>query len=76
MLVENVRCSKMFAGLCDDYFPSSNKQEVADMKKFAEKLISLCADRMTGSRCKSNGEIRKTYRAKGQIIATGELFQN
>lgn len=60
--------------VCDDYFPSANKQEAAEMQKKAEKLISLCADKMTGARSKSNGELRKTYRAKGQIIATGELF--
>ena len=59
---------------CDDYFPSSNKVEAAEMRKFTEKLISLCADKMSGARSKSNGEMRKTYRAKGQIIATGETF--
>lgn len=60
--------------VCDDYFPSANKQEAAEMKKLAEKLISLCADKMIGARSKSNGELRKTYRFKGQVIATGELF--
>lgn len=59
---------------CDDYFPSSNKIEAAEMRKFSEKLISLCADKMSGARSKSNGEMRRTYRAKGQIIATGETF--
>ena len=60
--------------ICDDYFPSANKQEAQDMKKFAEMLISLSADGMSGSRSKSNGEMRKTNRAKGQIIVTGEMF--
>ena len=60
--------------ICDDYFPSANKQEAQDMKKFAEMLISLSADGMSGSRSKSNGEMRKTNRANGQIIVTGEMF--
>lgn len=56
--------------VCDDYFPSTNRQEAADMKKFTETIISLYADGMSGTRSKSNGEMRKTNRAKGQIIAT------
>lgn len=72
-----IRKCNMLSGvvaLCDDYFPTSNRQEAAYMKNFTEKLISLNADKMTGARSKSNGEMRKTYRAKGQIVATGELF--
>lgn len=56
--------------LCDDYFPSSNKQEASDMRKFAEQLITGSSEKMTGTRSKSNGEMRKTYRMKGQVIAT------
>lgn len=60
--------------ICDDYYPSANKQEAQEMKKFAQMLISLFADGMSGSRSKSNGQMRKTNRAKGQIIVTGEMF--
>lgn len=70
------KCSKLkdVPALCDDYFPSSNRQEAAQMNKTAESLISMSADKMTGARSKSNGEMRKTHRVKGQIIATGELL--
>ncbi len=70
---KSAKCKDVLV-LCDDYFPSSNKQEVAEMNKFTENLISSYSDKMTGTRSKSNGDIRKTYRAKGQVIATGELF--
>ena len=60
--------------LCDDYFPSANKQEATQMKKLAEELISLSYDRMTRSRSKSNGKMRKNHRQKSMIIATGESF--
>ena len=56
--------------ICDDYFASANKQEAEQMKKFAGELIQLCYDKIIGSRSKSNGEIRKTPRMKGQVIAT------
>lgn len=70
---KSAKCKDVLV-LCDDYFPSSNKQEVAEMNKFTENLISSYSDKMTGTRSKSNGDMRKTYRAKGQVIATGELF--
>ena len=60
--------------IADDYFPSSNKQEASNMRNYAEKLITACSEKMTGARNKSNGELRKTYRVKGQVIATGESF--
>lgn len=60
--------------LCDDFYPSTNKQEATQMKKSANALISLSFDRITGSRSKSNGEIRKNYRQSSMIITTGELF--
>ena len=70
------KCAELkdVVAVCDDYFPSTSRQESMEMQKRAEKLISLCSDKMTGGRSKSNGEMRKTYRAKGQVIATGELF--
>ena len=70
---KSAKCKDVLV-FCDDYFPSSNKQEVAEMNKFTESLISSYSDKMTGTRSKSNGDMRKTYRAKGQVIATGELF--
>lgn len=61
---------KDVVAICDDYFASANKQEAEQMKKFAGELIQLCYDKIIGSRSKSNGEIRKTPRMKGQVIAT------
>ena len=56
--------------LLDDFFPSSNKQEASEMKKLTETVISLCADNISGARSRSNGEFRKNYRVRCQIIAT------
>ena len=60
--------------ICDDYFPTSNKQEASEMKKVAERLITLYADKMTGGRATSSGKIRKTVHAKGQLVVTGEMI--
>lgn len=60
--------------LCDDYFPSANKQEATHMQKVAQTLISLSFDRLTGSRSKSNGTLRKNPRQNSMVIGTGEFF--
>lgn len=60
--------------LCDDYFPSADKQEAVHMQKVAQALISLSFDRITGSRSKSNGKLRENPRQNSIIIGTGEFF--
>lgn len=59
---------------CDDFYPSTDKTVFKEMIRKSEKLISSVSDKITGSRSKSNGDMRKTYRARCQLIITGELI--
>ena len=56
----------------DDFYPSSSKEEVRKMKNAIETVTKMCYDRVSGANSKSNGELRKTPRTKGQVIGTAE----
>lgn len=62
----------MYYGIIDDYYPSSSKEEVRKMKNAIETVTKMCYERVSGANSKSNGELRKTPRARGQVIGTAE----
>lgn len=63
--------------LVDDYYPSQSLQESRKMDAVAESIFGMAGDKQGRSRMKQNGkDIRKSYSARGIIMATGENFPN
>lgn len=63
--------------LVDDYYPSQSLQESRKMDAVAESIFGMAGDKQGRTRMKQNGkDIRKSYSARGIIMATGENFPN
>lgn len=58
----------------DDYYPSTETNEAKKMKNTLEKVIAIYGDRSARGRLNVDVTLRKSYKAKGLCLVTGESF--